>query len=111
MSYSKQIKTIVKLAEDVLGINTSKEEEFISVAISPMSDDHGFQVWIERSGASEDKTGPYMKLAVHNGVQLLEEHKNLDDALKALLMSLSNIREQTHPTYITVRGVQYVRTT
>jgi hypothetical protein len=28
MSYSKQIKTIVKLAEDVLGINTSKGEAF-----------------------------------------------------------------------------------
>lgn len=111
MSYSKQIKTIVKMAEDILGINPLKGDEFVSIGICPMAEDHGFQVWIERSVASEDKTGPYMKLAVHNGVQLLEEHKNLDDALKALFMSLSNIREQTHPTYITVRGVQYVRTT
>jgi len=104
MSYSKQIKTIVKLAEDILGINTTNKEEFAALGICPLPDDQGFQVWIDRSD-KEDNT----KLATHNGITFLEEHKNLDDALKALYVTLSNIREQTHPTHITIKGVQYIR--
>lgn len=110
MSYSKQIKTIVKIAEDILGIDSNEGKDFASLGICPLPNDQGFQVWIDRPATNtDDRTGPHMQVASHNGAQLFEEKKTLDDALKALHVSLTSIREQSHPTYIIVKGVQYIR--